>query len=275
MRVSSAGLVCCLLLMLFFLAPLDAQQPAKAVEAEEFVEVKGLLIPYEQARIASRAKGVIESIAREGQLVGKGDTLLLLESDMEQLQLEQQQRVLELRTFEWEASTELNEKSVISQVEVQEKRVNFEIAKVQLAQAERLLERRKVLAPFAGAIAERLRETGEAVDEFVPVLLLVNQDRLYLEVFLPAVFFADKTVGAPVSVKVSQGGEEMLREGKIAQIFPTVNPASGEFKVRILIDNADRKLVSGTYATALFPKIPGGATEPGAGVSGIPEQQGR
>ncbi len=214
-------------------------------------EVKGLLVPYEQARMASRAQGVIGKIKDEGDLVKKGDIVMELENDMETLQVEQQRHVLALRTFEWKSAEELRKKNVVSQTEGEEKRMNLEVAKVQLAQAEKLLERRKVAAPFDGVVTEQLREVGEAVDEFTPVLILADVNRLYLEVFLPAAHIREIKEGQVVTVKVPDLPDRVF-EGRVEKLSSVVNAASGEFKVRVIIPNGDRALVAGTYAVASF-----------------------
>jgi membrane fusion protein (multidrug efflux system) len=215
----------------------------------EPISCKGLLVPVEQARMASRSQGVIASIKEDGATVKKGDAVLELENDMEKLQVAQQQHVLALRAFEWNSAEGLRKKNVVSQTEGEEKRMGLEVAKVQLAQAEQLLERRKVLAPFDGLVSEQMREVGEAVDEFVPVLVLVDISRLYLEIFLPAANIRNVHKGQAVSVHVADLPGKVF-EGKVDQVSPTVNAASGEFKVRVLVPNPDRELVAGTYATA-------------------------
>ncbi len=217
--------------------------------------VEGLLIPSAQARLASRAKGVIETIKREGDPVRRGDTVMQLESDMERLQHDQQRHILDLRSFERATSDELSQKSVISKTEVEEKRVNHEVAKVQLEQAARLLDMRRVLAPFDGVVSERLRERGEAVDEFTPVVTLVNLHDLYLEVFLPADKLRRVRVGDTVKVTLADlPGREFA--GSVAEVSPSVNPASGEFKARLLVPNPRGELVAGTAATAEFAPRP-------------------
>ncbi len=219
------------------------------VRCEDTISCKGLLVPYEQARMASRAQGVIAMIKDDGDVVKKGDPVMELEADMEKLQVEQQRHILGLRTFEANSAEELRKKNVVSQTEGEEKRMNLEVAKVQLAQAEQLLERRKVLAPFDGHVTERLREVGEAVDEFVPVLVLVDVSRVYLEVFLPANRIRDVKEGQGVKVRIPDLPDRVF-EGTVEKLSPTVNAASGEFKVRILIPNPDHALVAGTSATA-------------------------
>jgi membrane fusion protein (multidrug efflux system) len=246
--VRIAGIFCALIAML-------SLGPALAVEAgNEPFSVEGLLLPSAQAKLASRAKGVIEEIKREGDAVKAGDTVMQLESEMERLQHDQQRHILDLRSFERAASDELSEKSVISKTEVEEKRVNHEVAKVQLELAGRLLDMRKVVAPFDGVVSERLRERGEAVDEFTPVVTLVNLSELYLEVFLPAARLRQVKVGTPVKISVTElPGREF--SGSVAEVSPGVNPASGEFKVRVRVPNPRGELVAGTPATAVF--VPG------------------
>lgn len=214
-------------------------------------EAKGLLVPCEHARLASRAKGVIESIKREGDTIRKGEPVMELESEIERLQLQQQKHILDLRAFERGASDELSSKSVISKTEVEEKKVNHEVAKVQLALAERLLSMRQVVAPFDGVVTERLRERGEAVDEFTPVISLVNLGQLYLEIFLPASRIREVQLGENVTVTAEDLPGRTFR-GRVAEFAPAVNPASGDFKVRILVENPQGELVSGTAAVAVF-----------------------
>jgi membrane fusion protein, multidrug efflux system len=227
---------------------------SKAQESERAglgFEARGMLIPSQHAKLASRTKGVIAGIRREGDTVNKGDPVLELESEVEGLQLQQQNHILELRAFEREASDELASKSVISKTEVEEKRVNYEVARVQLELAGHLLEMRKVLAPFDGVVAERLRERGEAVDEFTPVITLVNLELLYLEVFLPAARIREVKKGQAVVVTVPDlPGRKFA--GEVSEVSPSANPASGEFKVRVLVPNRQGELVAGTPAVASF-----------------------
>ncbi len=234
---------------LFFFAFLLAASAMPAADAPSGFSVEGLLTPVTQARLASRAKGVIQMIKREGDRVKKDDVVMQLESDIESLQRDQHEQILALRAFERNASDELSEKSVISKTEVEEKRVNHEVAKVQLKLAEKLLEMRKVVAPFDGVVSERLREHGEAVDEFTPVITLVSLGDLYLEVFLPAAKLQQVRAGQRVRVSVaSLPGKNF--DGSVAEVAPAVNPASGDFRVRILVPNAGGELVAGTSAVA-------------------------
>jgi membrane fusion protein, multidrug efflux system len=222
-------------------------------EAPGSMRVKGLLVPVQQARIASRSQGLIAFIRDEGEKVRMGEPLLELEDAMEKLQLEQQERLLDLRSFEAQSSSDLSAKDVISRTEAEEKRIAHEIAKVQVGQAREMLKRRKVEAPFDGVVTEKLREVGEAVDEFTPVLNLANVSRLYFETFLPASLRTRIREGETVRIVVEGAPPGEAVSGTIEILAGVVNAASGEFKLRVMVPNEDGKLVAGVQASADLP----------------------
>ncbi len=230
-----------LIVLTLALLPAAAESPAG-------LRVDGLLVPVEHARIASRARGLIANVAGEGERVAKGQPLLELEKRMEELQIAQQRQLVELRTLEWESHRELLEKKVVGKNEAEQRRVSLEIARSQLEQTEHLLEQRSVPAPFDGVVVEQLRRVGEAVEEFTPVVHFVNPAVLHLEVFLPADHAPRLREGQRVAVEA--GG---AFEGTVEKLTGTVNAASGEFKVRVRVPNADGRLLPGTTATVVFP----------------------
>lgn len=208
------------------------------------VKIEGLLKPYREVHLASRAQGVIQFVVEEGTELQSGQTALRLEDTMERLQVAQQTRVVEMREFENEASAALDKSAAISRIEAMEKSINLEVAKILRGQAQELLDRRTVASPFTGVITERFRSVGEAVDEFVPVLTLVQIDQLAFESFLPAEFITQITNGESVKLHFPIFPDKSF-EGTVEMVSPVVNPASAEFKVRILVPNPQRELRAG------------------------------
>jgi len=236
----------------FGLAPLHAQ-PASA--EPERVKFQGMLKPFREVRLASRAQGVIAEIQEEGRRLKEGETVLRLEDSMEKLQVEQQRRVLEMRVVEDEAGATLGKSSTISRLEAMEKSLNLEIARIVLAQTEELLARRTVTSPFDGVVTERLRSVGEAVDEFVPVLTIVDIDKLYFEAFLPAALVNAIKEGQSLEIEVPLFPGETFN-GVVEMVSPVVNPASSEFKIKVAIDNTSGRLSSGLPASSELIKPP-------------------
>jgi membrane fusion protein (multidrug efflux system) len=228
-----------LLLLLPALTLLANESPPK-----EQVKIEGLLKPYQEVRLASRAQGVIQFVVEEGTELKKSEVALRLEDSMEQLQLAQQTKVVEMREFENAASTALGKSDAISRIEAMEKSINLEVAKILQGQAQELLDRRTVRAPFSGVITERLRSVGEAVDEFTPVLTFVQIDQLAFETFLPADYITQIHAGDNITLYFPIFPDKSFA-GTVERVSPVVNPASAEFKVRILVPNPARVLRAG------------------------------
>lgn len=225
------------------------------------IEAEGLLMPNQQARLASRAQGVISSICQEGDEVKARQSVMQLETSMEELQVRQQERIRALRRIQSESAEELGRKDAISENERQEKQINLEVADVQLEQAQELQERHCVRAPFDGVISERLREKGEAVDEFVPVLMLVEIKQLALEIYLPAKNLGQIQIGQKAKIRLTDLPDRVF-EGSVTKMNPVINPASGEFKVKILVPNDDGKLAAGMRASAEIDTGEGAPPQP-------------
>ena len=217
------------------------------------IEGKGMLKAIREVKLASRSQGVISEIKEEGTQVKGGDTVVLLEDKAEKIAIAQQEQVLKMRQAEGDAGESLRAGGNISKLDGMEKEINLEVAKLMLEEAKERLDRRRVVAPFPGVITERMREVGEAVDEFVPVMTMVDLSKLYFEVYLPASNVRDVSVGQTAEVVIDTFPEKKF-PGTVQLISPVVNAASSEFKVRIVIDNSDRILSAGLSGSCrIFP----------------------
>ena len=134
-----------------------------------------------------------------------------------------------------------------------EKKANFTIAKIQRDQAEEMLKHKGVQAPFDGIVTERMREVGEAVDELTPVLIVVDLNKLYFEAFLPASRVTDVKEGQVVDIQMETFPGKHF-PGTVEIKSPVINPASEEFKVKILVENPDHILSSGLTGHVTFSK---------------------
>jgi membrane fusion protein (multidrug efflux system) len=215
------------------------------------IELKGLLVPLDQANLSSRSTGVIREMKREGDEVRKGEVVASLEDDAEKLQVESAQAVLDKRRFEANSATSLHEKGTDSEDEARTAMTNLKTEDIQLKEALVALDKKTVKAPFDGVVTRRIREVGEAVDQYFPLLTMVDLSKVYLETYLPANRLRDLSQGQPVEVRVPDLPGRTF-QGQVSFIAPIIDPASGEFRVKILLPNGDRALRSGMTAIGLL-----------------------
>jgi membrane fusion protein, multidrug efflux system len=220
---------------------------AAAAAAPDELLMRGFLKPVEQVTLSSRAKGMTSVVAEEGSYVKAGEVLMQLEDDLERIQLEQQRKVLEKRTFEADSTSRLHEERAVSADHAMSAEVNLHLARLQLELAETHLQRTRLLAPFSGYVSRRFREPGEAVDEFVPVLSLVNFSEVLLETHVSAEWMPRLREGQEVDVTVGLYPDQVFR-GRVSFISPVIDPATHEFLMRVRVPNGDERLRPGMRA---------------------------
>jgi RND family efflux transporter MFP subunit len=230
---------------------------------ERTLPITGTLTPLVEAEVKAKAAGeLVEVNVREGEDVEKGQVLARVDptelrarvaARRAELEAARSQLALAAKTLEQQRA--LAEKGFISknalqsaesQREVAQARLNT--ARAELAVAEEALENTVLRAPFSGTVAARLAEPGERVAVDASVLRLVDLSRLALQVPVPAESISEVRIGQPVNFRV-QGLGERVFTGRVERINPTVTEGTRSFPVHIVIDNADRTLRGGLFAS--------------------------
>lgn len=219
------------------------------------LELKGLLVPLHQANLSSRATGVIRTMKEEGEEFKKDEIVVSMDDDNERLAVDSARSVLNVRTHELQSSNDLQKKGSESESNRRIAQANFETAEIQLKQAQVALEKKSVHVPFEGVVTKRIRQPGEATDNYLPLLTVVDLSQLYLETYLPANRLRDVQPGQQVEVSVPDLSSKKFT-GKVEFIAPVIDAASGDFRMKILLDNRDRALRSGMSAVGLLPLPP-------------------
>ncbi|MCB1105641.1 MAG: efflux RND transporter periplasmic adaptor subunit, partial [Cephaloticoccus sp.] len=122
---------------------------------------------------------------------------------------------------------------------------------VQLKQAEEILERHVVVAPFAGVISRKLTEAGEWVATGTPVLELVSTGALRVDVRVPQQRFARLRSDTPVRILAVDGSGATT--ARVVALVPVGDVAARTFLARVEpTDPAALTLVPGMAATVEF-----------------------
>lgn len=235
-----------------FFAPLVSQ-------GEKFV-AGGLVLPHLEVTVSSPVQShVVKHLVREGDVVEKGDTLTELFSRIEELDMKRAQAALEKREFDYKAADNLRRDQLISEDEALESRIELDLARLQYEIAKEGVSLRQVRAPIGGIVVERLVEEGEAVRPSDPVLVIVDIDQVYVQLFVEAERLRFLSVGQEVLVGFPELDIPDLQRGHIDFIDPRVDPASGLLRVKVLVSNPEGRIKVGVRAVAEFAAP--GATE--------------
>ena len=146
------------------------------------VEVTGQVTAVYQATLASRIQGTIDNLlVREGSLVRKGQTLVVLDNRDLQAELARVTAELDNAKAQWNRMKDLYERDAVSKQELENATRTFKVTEAGRNAVMAQLSYTVVRAPFDGVITEKKVEMGELASPGQPLLKMENPDQLRLE----------------------------------------------------------------------------------------------
>jgi RND family efflux transporter MFP subunit len=191
---------------------------------------------------------VAETPVAEGQAVRQGEVVLKLRDAEQQLELRRSAAVLRKARFDAAASQALVKDKIVSQDKSLEQEVRLELAEIDCETARIKAEERTLRSPITGILTKRLKDTGESVSRMEPVAEVMSIDRVFVLLNLPESLRATLRRGSAAVVEVPSISPSRRFPGKIDFIDPVVNPGSGLFRVKILLENPAHELRPGMRA---------------------------
>lgn len=210
--------------------------------------VEGVVLPYRQVDVSSPVSSqILEMKVQEGDLVKAGQTLALLYGKLEELEMQRAKALLERREFEAKSSKRLYDNKIIPESRALESRIDLDLARLQYETAAEQVRLRTILAPLDGVVVSRSREAGEAVATAQPLFRILDLSKVIVQFLVGPKAAAGFTPGAKVRVYLPQVAEPSVVEGEVALVDPCTD-SEGKVRVRVVVDNANRRIRSGLKA---------------------------
>jgi RND family efflux transporter MFP subunit len=267
----------CSLGFLIFGFEASSQEPLKSdVRKAEFDCV---IEPHQTVKLASPVVGVIGrldvdrgDLVRQGQVIGKledGVEVAALELARARATNEHTVRSIEARLEylrkKYTRLEELHSKAVTSRAaldeaeseakaveqQLQEAILNRELARLQMRQAEEVVNQRTLRSPINGVVVERLLVPGEYRNEQTPVITLAQIDPLRVEAYVATPYYGQIVSGSKAKIRP----EEPIKgtyTATIAVVDHVLDAASGTFGVRLALPNPDLHLPAGIRCKVEF-----------------------
>jgi macrolide-specific efflux system membrane fusion protein len=204
------------------------------IDDQDAVMAKAVAVHKYNAARKKATNDVSVKAAVAGERVTKASYDNILQANTKQPNAYTEMEVMRAK-FDWERSG-LQIELAQHEMDVAVDEANAALAEYK--QAERMIQRRKLMAPFSGVVDQVILEPGEWVGAGDPVVHLVQMDRLRVHGRIPAELYAPKDVtGRPVEVTVNlAGGGTHVVNGEIGFASNVVDD-DGAFRVWAEIEN--------------------------------------
>jgi membrane fusion protein (multidrug efflux system) len=227
----------------------------------------------QDVEIRPKATGFITQInVKEGQTVGAGQVLFVIDNVTAQQQVRQAQAAVNTAQQQcntakltYENSQKLHENRVIGDYELQTSQNSYEVAQAQLAQAQAGLASAKealsycyVKSPAAGVVGTLPYKKGALVSSSNVLTTVSNNSSMevYFSVTEKAAMQL-QTAGLQSLPSVQlqlADGSMYTHEGKVTKMSGVIDQATGSVQLIALFQNPERLLKSGGAGTIVIPR---------------------
>jgi RND family efflux transporter MFP subunit len=223
----------------------------------------GSLRPDREARLAASGAGRVMKVhfdrgteVKEGQLLAELDVSSASISAAEarkaaeaaKLQRETSKRECERAKTLFESGAIAKSELDMRKAQCDAAEIGVETAGLRAALGANALRDGAVRAPFVGVIEDRTTDVGEYLMPGSPVATLVKLDRLKLDIMVPEAQLAHVAKDTPVSFRVAAYGDRRFT-ARVGVVGATVRQGTRDVLVEAEVDNADRALKPGMFAT--------------------------
>lgn len=132
------------------------------------------------------------------------------------------------------------------QTQYEAAKAGLEQAQAALASVKSTLDDATVTAPIAGIIGKRYFEAGDMANPAMPVVSIVQMDRVKVTFDATETDLGQLRVGNETAVSVKSSPNEKFF-GKVTKISPVLDPLTRMASVEVLVDNRDRALKPGMF----------------------------
>ena len=251
-------------------APAGQQPPATEESAPQVQESRSLadleptgeFISPSRSEVAPKMPGRVAAVyVDEGSRVGRGQTLLAMETDYARLDIQQAEAELtRAKAAEEDARRDFDRKKGLlanesipqatfdrSQGTYDQVRAARAAAEVALRTAKQKLADSVIRSPMTGVVAERRTDVGEHLGEAGVAFVIVQTSPLKLRFSVPERYLGEIRRGQRVAATVDPYPGETF-SGTIKTVGGVIDPANRTFFAEAEFPNSDGRLRPGLFA---------------------------
>lgn len=227
-----------------------------AVAQEEKISgkftVNGTFLPEARAKISAEMGGQIAAIyVNEGDEIKQGQVIARLTGDKTNVNLGNAKANLDNAISNLNRYEAAFKTGGVTEAQLDQARLQVSNARAQYESAQLASGDTNVKSQIAGIVNEKMVEEGMVVGAGTPIVEVVDISSLDLRLEVDEALVNRLKLGH--TVQVVPGVTRDTLQGEITFIAPASNGAL-KFPVEVTVDNSERNLRAGMYATAIFPQ---------------------
>jgi membrane fusion protein, multidrug efflux system len=185
-----------------------------------------------QVRAEEAGRIISDPIAR-GARVSEGDVLCEIAMDNRETNLMEAESRLEQAQFEYDASVDLQQRGLQSDVVVAQLKAALQSSRAAIARAELSITKTKIRAPFDGVVETRVVENGDLLNIGTVCASVLDDSPMLLIGLVPEQNIDGIEIGARVGAELINGS---LLSGSVSYLSRAADTASRSYRIEIEVD---------------------------------------
>lgn len=233
------------------MVPPPATVTAEATKTESWIDrvrAIGTLVAIEGVDVAPQVGGIVtDYFFDSGHDVEKGETLVKLDTSVEEADLADNKATLQQTNLDFERHSKLVKTSAISQALLDQTIAKRDSAAAAVQKMGAIIAQKNIAAPFAGRLGLRRVEKGQYVSAGQALVWLQALDPIWVDFPVPEGTIGKFTIGSVIEL-TAEAYPGQLFKGEVEAFDAKLGQDTRTLMVRARVPNPDRKLLPGMFA---------------------------
>lgn len=223
--------------------------PAAALAAKT---IRVLVAADQESVLASQMAGRLDLVnVKLGSTIAAGQVLLKFNCDEQDAHLKMANAEFYSAQQTYESKVKLQAMQSVAEIDVQQSAALAQKAKAQIQLYQAQLRQCTIVAPFAGRVTRLLAKQYASVNIGQPLIEIVNDRKLKVQLNVPSLWLSWLKVGQPFSLKIDETGNAY--NAKVQRINGRVDAVSQSIEIEGEVTGNTANLLPGMSGVASFP----------------------
>lgn len=205
-------------------------------QVDRIIDVPGSVIPSEEIMLFSEVNGRVNKILfKEGQKVSKGQTLIIVDTDILQAQRKQLSVDLSLAEKDEKRKKELLKGKAISAEEYEKSASSLASIEAQIGLIDTQISKAALKAPFSGTIGLRQISEGAVITSTTPIAKLIQTNPVKIEFSIAEMYASLVATGQEITFNKEKDSTRYSAE--VYAFEPSIDEGTRMLKMRALMPN--------------------------------------
>jgi membrane fusion protein, multidrug efflux system len=213
---------------------LVAVEDVKGGDFKHFIEIQGKIDSKKNVNMSAQMPGVVTAVyVREGDYVGAGQVIGMIDAGVMNQQLQEMRGRLTLATTFYDRQKALWEQKVGTEIQFLQAKNNRESIELSMATLQQQMTKTAIVSSIAGTVENVYMKVGEAAMPGAPGVRVVNMSDVRAVADVAERYAGSVKVGSDVIVYLPDTKREI--KGKIVFFSQVIDPMTRSFKVEVAI----------------------------------------